>query len=65
MLKTITANFNEIFIRTDQPTCCPQCGSRTEIVSDFTHINSQLQIHFCVNPSCLSLFVEELGQEMN
>lgn len=44
----------EVFIYSEQPTTCPFCGLRTEIILDLSHIRSQLQVHFC--GSCKAQF---------
>lgn len=51
--------FNEVFIRTDQPTTCPKCGNRTDIILDLSHIMNELQIHQCLSNHCNNIFVEE------
>jgi len=35
----------EIFLASDQPTTCPKCGARTEIIED----GSVSQKHLCLN----------------
>ncbi|WP_111610197.1 ogr/Delta-like zinc finger family protein [Algoriphagus yeomjeoni] len=45
------------FLSSDQPTTCPHCGLRTEIISDQSHTNSQIQIHQCPDTSCGFQFV--------
>ena len=52
-------NFQEVYIVADQPTSCPQCGSRTDILLDLSHIRNQTQIHKCINEECANLFVVE------
>ena len=46
-----------IFIMTDQPTTCPYCGSRSEILSDYCHTNSKSLLSVC--NVCDYLFVEQ------
>jgi hypothetical protein len=41
--------FSEIFIYSDQPTTCPCCQSRSEIILDLAHTIYQTQIHICMN----------------
>ncbi len=50
-------DFNEVYIYSEQPTTCPRCSGRTEIISDFSHIKDVIQIHKCLNPSCREEFV--------
>jgi len=42
----------------DQPTTCPICGARTDIVSDLSHTKLKLQIHECLNAQCRYIFLE-------
>jgi len=49
----------EIFIRTDQPTTCPYCGTRTELLFELVDTRSQAQIHKCLSNKCNFLFIEE------
>ncbi len=39
---------------TEQPTCCPTCGSRTV----FTEAHGQ-QLHWCLNEQCKMIFRTE------
>ncbi len=50
--------FNEVFVRTDQPTTCPFCGNRTEIILDLSHTIDQTQIHQCLNVKDYHTFIE-------
>lgn len=43
---------------TKQPTTCPYCGMRSEIISDLLHTNSKSQIQKCLNVVCQNNFVE-------
>lgn len=47
----------DIFIYSDQPTTCPICGLRSEIILDLSHTNSQTQIHLCNNDHCKYEFI--------
>ena len=50
--------FDEFFIRTEQPTTCPFCGNRTEILLDLSHTLEQTQIHKCLSNGYKHIFVE-------
>jgi ElaA protein len=41
---------------------CPYCGSRPEVLSDYIHTNSKLQLHLC--NCCDSVFFEVEDEEM-
>jgi C4-type Zn-finger protein len=49
----------DTFIRTDQPTTCPSCGTRTVIVMDLIDSPYQTQIHKCLSINCGFEFIEE------
>jgi hypothetical protein len=55
--------FEIVFMMTDQPTTCPYCGRRTEIVSDLLHTKMKAQVHKCPGESCNSVFVEVEDEE--
>ncbi len=48
-----------VFFRTDQPTTCPKCGNRTEILLDLSHTLNETQLHECLSVNCKKIFVEE------
>ncbi len=56
---------DSIFLRNDQPTTCPKCGCRTDIVFDFPETPTQIQIHQCLDNSCKTVFVEEDDDNFN
>lgn len=45
-----------VYILSEQPTTCPQCGTRTDF-GCFIHTNAQFQIHVCLNGKCGYEFV--------
>ena len=52
-------DYAEVYIYADQPTTCPLCGVRSEIVFDMSHTIHQTQIHHCQNEKCQFKFVVE------
>jgi hypothetical protein len=46
------------YIVNDQPTTCPICGARTDIISSFFHTLLQLNINECLNSECKHVFFE-------
>lgn len=50
-------SISEIYIYSDQPTTCPNCGLRTEIILDLSHTKDQTQIHKCDSAGCNFEFV--------
>ena len=49
----------QIFLSTDQPATCPQCGNRTDITS----ASGLLQFHQCLSEHCGFQFILEQDEE--
>lgn len=47
----------EIFLVSDQPTTCPKCGVRTEILKGFYTSETEEQINICLSPNCRFVFL--------
>jgi hypothetical protein len=52
-------NLYEVILIGDQPTTCPKCGARTEIVLSLDHTIEKTQFHKCLFESCKYEFVAE------
>lgn len=50
-------DYSEVYVFTDQPTTCPKCGSRTEIILDLIETPEQTQLHKCLTVNCSFKFV--------
>jgi hypothetical protein len=50
-------SFSNVYIYSDQPTSCPTCGARTEILVDLSHSIEKTQIHKCLSRKCEQEFV--------
>lgn len=50
---------HEVYIRNDQPTTCPCCGARTEILLDKFDFPKNTQFHKCLSNNCGFEFIEE------
>jgi len=48
-----------VFLISDQPTTCPLCGCRSEIVHEFKWLVSKPQINHCLSAGCEYWFVTE------
>jgi len=46
------------YLISDQPTTCPVCGVRTEIIADFFHTKLQLLVNESLNIDCKHVFLE-------
>lgn len=51
----------EVFLFNDQPTTCPLCGNRTEIISVKEEENSEM--HVCLTKECQFLFIMKVDLE--
>lgn len=49
----------EIYLFNDQPTTCPKCGNRTDIILDFYDQLYKAQLHLCITKDCRSKFMIE------
>jgi hypothetical protein len=54
----------EIFLANDQPTTCPKCGRRTNIIFDLSHSTFGTQIHECFGEECKFVFITEEDEEL-
>ncbi len=50
----------EIFLSSDQPITCPNCGNRTEIVKEYEFC----QQHKCLSEQCNFQFILEFDNEL-
>lgn len=50
-------DYKDVFIYSDQPTTCPKCQWRSEIIMDMAHTNKGTEIHLCINPACHFEFI--------
>ena len=58
-------DYSEIYINSDQPTTCPKCGSRSEIVSDFSHTKDKTEIHLCTKEKCEYQFIMQHDEDFD
>jgi hypothetical protein len=56
-------NFSEVYIFSDQPTTCPKCSARTDILMDFAHTKDQTEIHQCLDQNCKYEFIMQYDEE--
>lgn len=56
-----------VFLFLDQPTTCPKCGNRTEILLEEIQLKQVIQFHRCLSKECGFEFKmeEEEKIEMN
>jgi hypothetical protein len=47
-----------IYLMTSQPTTCPKCGARTDVIADFYHTKLYALINECLNIDCKHVFLE-------
>jgi len=46
------------YLINDQPTTCPICGARADIISSFLHTLLQMNINECLDNGCKHVFCE-------
>jgi len=49
----------DIYLMNDQPTTCPICGIRTEIILEFSVSQMVIQYHKCLSVNCEYSFIVE------
>lgn len=47
------------YIMCEQPNCCPQCQSRTEILQDIEYEKEKVQVNFCYECKEAYFFINE------
>lgn len=47
-----------VYLTTEQPTTCPLCGARTDIVANFYHTNLGMWVNACLNIGCKHVHLE-------
>lgn len=47
----------EMFLISDQPTTCPKCGVRTEIILNLFDSETDLQVNVCLSLTCRFVFL--------
>jgi len=50
-------DYSNVYVFSDQPTTCPQCGLRTEIILDLFESLEKTQLHKCPSIICGFEFV--------
>jgi ribosomal protein S27AE len=57
-------DYSDIYLFSDQPTTCPKCGLRTEIILDLIESLEKTQLHKCASPNCgFEFFMQEDNNE--
>ncbi len=51
--------YSDVYIFNDQPTTCPKCGNRTEIIFDCPNTVKKTQLHKCLTITCSFKFIVE------
>lgn len=52
-------DFHQCYVQSDQPTTCPKCGIRTEILLELKLQTKVIQIHRCLEKNCTFEFSTE------
>ncbi|HMR88562.1 MAG TPA: hypothetical protein PKD51_10425 [Saprospiraceae bacterium] len=53
------SNFHQVYDLSDQPTTCPKCGTRTEILMELKLKTKGIQVHRCLGKNCTFEFSSE------
>ena len=52
-------DFHQVYVLSDQPTTCPKCGTRTEILMEVKLKTKGIQVHRCLGKNCTFEFSSE------
>jgi|GEM_PF-754126 len=55
--------YSETYIYSDQPTTCPFCSARPEIILDLSHTKDTTKVHFCHH--CKVEFVMQYDEDFD
>lgn len=58
-------DYSEVYIYSDQPTTCPKCGTRSEIILNFGHTTDKTEVHLCPNTNCNYKFVMQYDEDFD
>ncbi len=58
-------DYSEVYIYSDQPTTCPKCGARSEIILNFAHTHNKTEVHLCADKSCNYQFVMQYDEDFD
>lgn len=58
-------NYCEVYIFSDQPTSCPKCGARTEIILNLAHTKDKTEIHLCPDLNCNYEFIMQYDEDFD
>ena len=47
-----------VYLITDQPSTCPICGARTDIILSFSQAKMNASIQECLDTHCKHVFIE-------
>lgn len=59
----MVVDFSSILLRHDQPTTCPICGARTDILVEFINALNEPEIHVCLDLVCRFAFLVESDED--
>ncbi|MCC6186246.1 MAG: hypothetical protein IT256_03750 [Chitinophagaceae bacterium] len=55
--------FTEAYIYSDQPTTCPLCGTRSQVILNLSHTKDKTEVHKCLQSNCGYEFVMQHDQD--
>ena len=58
-------DYSEIYIYSDQPTTCPKCGARSEVILDLAHTNDKTEVHLCPDNNCNYEFIMQYDEDFD
>lgn len=58
-------DYSFVYIYSDQPSTCPKCGCRSEVILNLSHTTDKTEVHLCPNASCNYEFVMQYDEDFD
>lgn len=58
-------DYSEVNIYSEQPTVCPICGARSEVIMNLNHTNDKIEVHLCPDMHCKYEFIMQYDKEFD
>jgi len=58
-------DYSKVYIYSDQPTTCPKCGARSEIILNLSHTTDNTEVYLCPDPNCRYEFIMQYDEDFD
>lgn len=56
-------DYSKVYIYSDQPTTCPKCGARSEVILNLSHTTDKTEVHLCPDTNCTYEFIMQYDED--